>query len=196
MSDEKYHDYWLALGQFVHEFAVIELFMGLLLMQVSGVKPPIAAAVFSGVRADAARNLINRALDAAKNEAQKQRLEHVFAQLGHMTEARNDILHCGAFEHHNNEFIVNKIAHIPEREEIYAVTVDTLEALITDARKVQHHLMFETSGEASELLTNDARFRGVLAASWLYKPPQQDARDRRNTVGPRLRRLRAPASRK
>ena len=110
-------DYYLALGRFVSQFAHTEGLMQLTLRHFAGLGDDIGSALLSGVRADQARDLINRVLDARRRPATKMELKRHFDHFGLITKIRNDILHYGV-EFETTEILLisnDRDAHIPEK---------------------------------------------------------------------------------
>ena len=76
-------EYYCALGQFVSDFSEVEQSLQIVLWHFSGVKSPIAQAVFSGVRADDAANKITRIGVAQKwSEERKAEWKAICDRLG------------------------------------------------------------------------------------------------------------------
>jgi hypothetical protein len=75
--------YWHALGKFVSIFAGVENLVQTALWQLSGVNPPTAQAVFSGVRVHTALELFGRIADAQNwDKKRKDDLKYVAVQFG------------------------------------------------------------------------------------------------------------------
>ncbi len=191
MADEPYHDYWRALGQMIHEFAVVEFLMAIYVAQLAGVKLPLARAVFSGsVRVKGAMEMARR-IHASKGEPIA--LEPVFNQLIALNGFRNDLVHHGGHHAGEGRFSVTNYneAHTPAKLRTFEVQVDLLEGAITDLRKIQHHIGVETGAYPA----TDDRIAAVLAASWLYKSQQPAREPTRNPEGTRARRRQRQSSR-
>lgn len=109
-APEVKREYFAALGEFVHEFAHVERMTLALLWQMAGLTVPVARAILSGVRADAASNLINRILEVSPPPAPGTRadLQDVFGQLGLINSVRNSLLHLGTeFADEGTEFVTS-----------------------------------------------------------------------------------------
>jgi len=171
-SFEAQRSYWEALGQFVSRFAEIERAMQILLRSIAGVHDHVGKAVFSGVRADAAKDLINRTLDAKGDETTKAALKRHFEQFGIITKIRNDILHYGAqFDSLNRATISNAIVtHIPDRLRKFQITPDDLEDMTIDLNviKIGIYVALGLEYGSKEWL---AHWYPLSQSPWLYKQP-------------------------
>ncbi|MFC3071046.1 hypothetical protein [Phenylobacterium soli] len=176
--EEPYHDYWHQLGKFVDRFASIERSMQSILRRLAGVSDPIGAAVFSGVKVDAASSIINRICDATGQDELKARLKPALDQLGVINNVRNNILHWGASRDSNSgEFIVSNAywAASADRLREYRVTPIDLQAMIVDLHRIGLLLAREEFTEEELLKSRIAQrvFAEVQAGAWHYKSPQQ-----------------------
>src|SRR5687767_63683 len=102
----RYRPYWAALGEFVHAFSQVERELQELVFHLSGVSAQDGKALFHGMRVDAAKDAINRLLDARGDTEIKARLEEPFAHLGHIAGMRNNLIHWGAAEGEGEWFLV------------------------------------------------------------------------------------------
>lgn len=168
MADEAYQDYWRALGQMIHEFSVVELLLNTIPSRMARLMPSISQAVLSGsTRADAACKLIKRVIEA-KGQADAE-MDYVCSQVAALNTMRTHIVHCGA--HHDGETFVASnwmAAHHSRNRKTDNVQTRMLEAMITDLRKVQHHLIARIHTH----IRSDPQVHAVLAAPWQYKSPQ------------------------
>lgn len=174
--------YWLALGTFIHKFSELERQMQLLLWQESNVSPVTAKAIFSGVKIDQAKDLINR-VRATKGLGEDARLSRIFSQITVISGARNDIVHYGAEFNEPNFTVSNKfIAHIPERIRKFSSEPDDLYKLLHDLNIISAGLQIyalelakATPGaiSAGNLDLFIAAIQPTADAPWLYKSPQQ-----------------------
>jgi hypothetical protein len=105
--DEPYHEYFESLGRFIHAYAEAEAELFLLLKHVSGLTNTKAGVLFSGIRAEGARDTINNLLDATNNIALKNRLNSPFSQMATIGTVRNNIVHWGAVADNTGGFIVS-----------------------------------------------------------------------------------------
>lgn len=171
--------YWEALGRFVHEFAQVEKMLFVTIRHLANVSIPIGRAVFSGVRSNVATGLITRALIAIEaDEPTRKDFETIFAQLGHITDARNLILHHGTVFNEGAEFEASNSLVALDRSRARKVPVSTeiLEAMTADLEKIGDHLMFHEGrdwmpADSLERITGERR-----RAAWRYKPPSQAPR--------------------
>jgi hypothetical protein len=103
--------YYETLGRFIQAFANTEGTISAALREFSKVTGPVARSIFSGTRADAAKQLITRILDAENySQGIKNELKNVFDQLGLINSARNDIIHYGTQFEDADRFIVTNAA--------------------------------------------------------------------------------------
>src|SRR5205823_6392002 len=115
-----YHE---CLGRFIRAFAATEGTMNGALREFSKVTGPVARAIFSGTRAEAAKQYITRIMDAEHYRQEiKDELKNVFNQLGLINSARNEILHYGT-QFEGDQFIVTNAAkaHLPSRISVLPV---------------------------------------------------------------------------
>ena len=78
MFDDKINAFFTALGQFVWSFAEVETQVQFALWKQVGVRRPIGAAVFSGVKSDQAISLLGRLADGQKwDSAKRKRLKEI-----------------------------------------------------------------------------------------------------------------------
>src|SRR5438270_349998 len=82
------------LGIFIMEFATTESILLMGLSDAAGVSHDTARAIFSGVKNDAARSMINR-LREIKGLPEDPILKRAFDHLGLITAIRNDLVHYG-----------------------------------------------------------------------------------------------------
>jgi hypothetical protein len=176
--------YYRALGEFIDSFSEIERYVHILLCQEAAVNGIIGAAVFSGVRIDQAKDLINR-IRQAKNLPIDQDLQRIFSQITVITKARNDIVHYGA-DFVDGGFIVSNLiaAHIPERKREFSANPQDLDDMTNDLKAIRcgisaymledvMHVKDVRSREADDRLRKKINeYRKYTDAPWRYKPPQ------------------------
>ena len=113
-----YDRFYAALGRFVAEFSDVEAYLQTVMWRAAGVKPPVAPAVFSGVRIDQAISFMNRIADAKRwPKRRRDEFSYLSQQLGIINKLRNDILHYGAETDYAGRWLVSneKFIHTPER---------------------------------------------------------------------------------
>jgi hypothetical protein len=166
--------YWLALGIFVHQFAQIETTLWLMLSKLAGVNWPTARAVFHGVRSDGARQYINRLLEINADQPTKDDFQFIFTQLGHITDARNSILHYGTAFGDGDEFLStnNFFALTEERLKSFPVSQKILNQMTTDLKTIGKYLQYYLFRDAPGRSPTRNQDRPPRAA-WQYKPPRQ-----------------------
>jgi hypothetical protein len=163
--------YWQALGRFVSQFASLEKTMQVALWKFAKVPPPVAPAIFSGVRIDAATGLITRIAEAKEwSKEQKTELKKVFAQLGKINRVRNDILHYGATFTGPDELLVTNdiIAHVKSRIRETKISLAILEAMGNDIEKIQRHITALAWPE--RMPVRHKGYDQILKSAWRYKP--------------------------
>lgn len=170
-------DYWLSLGMFVHQFAQVETTLWLTLSKFSRVSFPTAKAIFHGVRSDGARQYINRILEVTNaSQPVKDDFQFIFTQLGHITDARNSILHYGTVfkSGEGDDFLsTNAMLALTTRQpKAFLVSPLILKQMAADLKKINAHLL-------SHLLTGapdpqrQMLLGNQLQRAWQYKPPPQ-----------------------
>jgi len=203
--------YWVALGVFIHQFSVVERMLQILVRLIAGVPPPMGKAIFSGSRGDACKDAINRMCDATGQADRKERLEPTFAQLGHITGARNAFVHWGTTVQDDASLAATNdfIAHIPAKLRSFPVSAEILRDMTYDLMTINVLL----AKEAAELIKNPApatkqNVEAALASGiafrksygvegpWLYKPPQQSPPAKRSRANRQERKPQDDASRK
>jgi hypothetical protein len=158
--------YYEALGRFVDMFANVESAMAFTLWHYAKTPRHIARAVFSGVRIDAAIDLINRLIAVTDVSADLQKdLNYVFPQLKIINKARNDIYHYGA------SGTTRLKALTEDRVRTFPVSSSILNDMSADLNKIILHLYTGHMGLHPLLPT--ARL-AILQDPWRHKPqPQQ-----------------------
>jgi hypothetical protein len=170
----KADDFYKALGLFITEFAWVESLVSQMLAHEAEVSPQTAAAVFSGVRIDQAKDLIAR-LYEARGDERSERLKRAFAQLGVITTARNHILHYGNAPDQSGVAIMtnDRAAHAARAYREMRVTAETLQLMGSDLLRIEMMLF-------QEIRWPDANGRPVKVKvdswhddePWRYRPPQ------------------------
>jgi hypothetical protein len=193
-TEKGFNRYTSELGLFIHEFARAEKLLQQLLRKCARVTDEVGWAVFSGARVDAARDFINRILEAEGNTWRAERLKPSFDQLTAISTIRNNILHWGVqkiddFE--PNFRVTNEhLTPGPRGKREYLISPDDLRSMSLDLVRISAYLTLEIHGGpvnqgAWEMMREHVD--GSLGASWQYKPPQQAAPPNRRA---------SPASRK
>ena len=147
-ADTAMRAYWEALGRFVTDYAETETSLNILLSHVAAVRHEMARAVFSGVRADASVSLINRVLDATKQQTIKADMKRHFDQFGVVTRTRNDILHYGVrFDGRGQANLSNWVqAHTPDRLREFRVAPSDLDSMCSDLYVIRTAIMLAIGG--------------------------------------------------
>lgn len=140
--------YMLALGQFVSAFSQAEAHLAAFLWKAAGIDPPVAQAVFSGIRTDAAMQSVRRIADAeAWPTSKTTEVEYVFAHLSAITKLRNDILHYGAtMETPTSWKVTNRaFVHIPEKVQESKISAEILNSAAKDLATIVIWCLVQTA---------------------------------------------------
>jgi len=167
--------YWQALGEFVEGFASIEAMLALTLSQYAGIRPLIGRAVFSGLRPDTAMSQVRRIMEISdRGEGAREEIEHIFAQVAILNDARNQVVHYPSFIIEGFGRVVSNASrsHVPRTLRELRVSPDILRDMSADLRVisvllVNHAFRDQLSKEER------ASFDAELARPWRYKPPAQ-----------------------
>jgi hypothetical protein len=194
--EARFADYWKELGAFVHQFSYTERALQILLRLVAGVPTNIGQAAFQGYRVDAAKDAINRILEATNRHAAVRRLKGPLDHLGAINSMRNNIVHWGAAETGEDEFLISNsfLAHAPHRLREYTVSPSTLRQMTLDLSKISWHLEWEGRGLSVPRWLSRAVFRPILRASWQYRPPLPLPAEKAPRGGRPPKRRRPPAA--
>lgn len=179
-------EYFAALGEFIHAFAYAEASLQYALWREAGVSSMVARAVFSGVRIDQGKDLINRLIDATGRKRPPE-IAAAFAQLTELTKARNDLVHYGAAFQAGGIEVSNEIsAHTPDRLRVRPISKAILEAMTADTRRISAMIGLHSSMRGAKPadragFSDDLAF--LASQAWQYKPsqqppPQQPRRDK------------------
>jgi hypothetical protein len=167
--------YYETLGRFIQGFANAEGTINGALREFSKVTGPVARAIFSGTRAEAAKSLITRILDAENySQGIKDELKNVFDQLGLINSARNDIVHYGTQFEETDRFVVTNAdrAHLPSRVSTMAVSSKILEQMMADLNKICLTVVVRVMALSDQKAASHlGRALGpLLQRPWQYKP--------------------------
>jgi hypothetical protein len=173
-TDPEIRGYFEALGQFVTYFSMVESTMQKTLWFFAGVAPPIAPAIFSGTRIEAASSNIKRIADATEWPKDRREIfDELTSQLGEITQTRNDLLHFGAQKIGVGEYQISNalLAHTRARIRITKISPKILNAMAFDLLNIFFQLTFLTSDSPPpELHILSA---ATLKAVWRYKPDRK-----------------------
>jgi hypothetical protein len=173
--------YYQKLGIFIQAFAQAETAVYEALQAFAGVTSVVARAIFSGTRAEAAKQLITRIADAKNlDKATKEELKNVFDQLGEINSARNHIVHYGTqFEERGFKVSNALVAHLPTRIRTIDVSGDALDHMTADLHKISMHMLVQTIRRSNRPLSDAFQrwLAPILQRPWRYKQngqvPQQ-----------------------
>lgn len=173
-------DYYRALGKFIEEYAEAEFAMLSLLWSLTRVRAPIGRAIFSGTRSADATKYINRIFDVSSSRISKLRndFEPVAAQLGHIRDARNLIIHNETVRGKDGQPLMvtnRRVALDKERLIERPISATILREMTEDLEKVTAHfilLLFRAERMPErEISVFREAYEKELRASFQYKPP-------------------------
>ena len=170
-------NHWLALGEFIEEFAGVEAVILHLLIHYAGIPHDKGRAIFSGTRARTAIDFINRLneVDDPGKET-KELLSEIFLHLRAINDARDDLTHYSSFLTSDKGRVVSNItrAHVLRTLKERQVDIKTINAMSADLRKIGTHLSLIP---ALPRASRAEREKEVPAAAvpWQYKLPSQPA---------------------
>jgi hypothetical protein len=187
-SIEEEDRYLLALGRFISAFSQAEGAVQLAFWELAGVSSPIAQAVFSGVRVDAASSFIARIAAAKRWKAERtDKFQCTLLHLSEINRLRNDILHYGTSRRlAKDEWLVtNKtFAHIPKKVRNLRVSPALLDAATADLRIITMQIILLGCGK--RMRAPPSMLAWARSQPWRYKsPPQEQARSRSRTTPPK-----------
>lgn len=188
--------YMLALGEFISEFAWIEHLLFDLLRQEAGVDLLRAKALFSGVRIDAAKDLINRLHEVSEIERDPE-LVRAFAQIGVITRMRNDLVHYGSSGDPDVEqFVSNhRTAHTARALRESLVSAEILEAMRMDLVQISLILMEALQWGGPLTRAKKAEYLELAGSPWRYKPASPSPREKAPRKPPQARSAQPRSSR-
>lgn len=169
--------YFEALGEFVTHYAVLEDVISIHLNIITGITSELGKSIFSGTRIKSAIDFINRILGASDKADMMSRLKPYFDHIGHLTAARDLILHYGGkFQHSTKTLLVSnaRSANTSRSLKSYEITPQDLRNLFHDTQRAINGVIYEVNRDTldpSQLET----FRIETLGPWRYRPPQQAA---------------------
>ncbi|MCG9915441.1 MAG: hypothetical protein MH112_03655 [Phenylobacterium sp.] len=189
--------YHQALGEMIERFSRVEGQLQRVLWRETSTPPEVAKAIFSGVRIDQARDLIRRTREA-RGAPESKLLARMFTQLGILNQARNDIVHFGAWgDPELGRVVTNRrLAHIPERVRVLPISAEILRNMSHDLaiinECIQAHLMMIAETPERTIDPEDwigkvnqplATYLSLGLSPWHYKQPSQGFTGRRSQKG-------------
>jgi hypothetical protein len=166
--------YYLALGRFTHRFAQAELSVHSVLRHYAGMTIEVARALLSGVRIQETGRQLGRLHEIGVVPDEKWgELKYLFDHLGVINGARNEIFHHGAINIAEGDGIVTNaaMALVEDRITAFKISVESLDAMTADLRKILVHLHIGHMGRPP-LKAAHATLDEILRASWRYKHQQ------------------------
>ncbi len=176
--------YFLALGEFIDQFARTEMFLHVILRHYAKINWDVGAAILSGVRVDTAMSFIKR-ITEIHDPGEETRIEinDLFQQLAEVNKLRNDIVHYGSQVRDDVRIVSNRIAaHTHDRIREFSVSPQTLKDAATDLNAINVRLSFRVLHHMPIGLHKP--FEPILNAPWRYKPPQRDSNRRKHRDTP------------
>ena len=170
---EAHKNYWLALGRFIHAYALTERETFTLLLEKAGVSRPMAQALFSGSRVKNTMSLLKRIADV-RGQAVPANVTRAMDQLGHITGARDKIVHHGATIHDGAFTVTDKHRTIPRQAYEQPFPPETINEMTDDLETIGASFYTWLCGpngegfDASGVSWNDRAL-----APWRYTPPEQ-----------------------
>lgn len=162
-------DFIRELGIFIMEFASTESFLLAALTDTAAVSHDTARAVFSGVKIDTAKSMINR-LRAVKGLPEDPILKRAFEQLTVITAVRNDLVHYGPkFTFGQEIFATNEFIAMPGRKRSAAISATALRAMCNDLSIIKCAIALVLLPVADEIKQNAGLHENAQRA-WRYIP--------------------------
>ncbi len=174
--------YQSALGQFIHDFTILELFIFSLLCAAAGVTDEIGRAIFSGTRADQMISLIKRCFEVREREI-PEFLNRAFLQAGVLNKARNEVVHFVTMSIEDDDdavYATSTMRTIASKAKELTIQPEALEAMAQDARILPamfNVAMFEITEPESVTGLSDAMREPFPA--WHYIPATEEKPHRR-----------------
>lgn len=151
------------------EFANTESCLLIALSETAGVSHDTARGIFSGVRIDTAKSLINR-LRELKGMPEDPILTSAFAQLTLITNVRNDLVHYGPqFTGNWEAKATNSLFAMPGRSRSALVPAETLHAMTNDLVTIRCAITCCLM-KVEQLPETEAATREGAQRPWRYKP--------------------------
>lgn len=165
--------YRLALGRFIHDFAILEASIFDLPCAVAGVSDEIGGALFSGTRAEQTLSFIKRCYEVRELEIPLYVLRAA-DQVGLLNSGRNDAVHFPTFSIEDDEDHVvatNALRALPARRRDGVLSPADLEAMARDARILPAYFTVAAcelrEPDSTETLSEEMR---GSQPPWTYKP--------------------------
>lgn len=164
--------YWLALGKFIHCFSMLEVALQYALWNKSGVDAPTAQALFSGVRAREALNMLKR-LHEAEDNALAPELQRVAERFGVVMTVRNDIVHHGISIDDGQTVISSTERNLPGHGRQLPISPTVLDDLTTDVRTMTAciNLFNARFSDLRPVELREALWSNSAQLPWRYKLP-------------------------
>jgi len=191
MMDLDSPKYLLALGEFLAQFAGVELALNHTVWHFAKLDrdPRIAKAIFSALRADAGMNHLTRLIDARKLKGPRIiQLKFIIEQLSKIARTRNDIVHLGAFRIGDGPFKVTnyRFAHTRDRIRTTFVGPRILNKMTADLRDIFLRLTIIGRHIAPGYTYKQLReeYGSDELPTWQYKPRGRYTRPRKRRGKP------------
>lgn len=176
-----------ALGNFVLRFAETENLLFATISVLANVHSKVAQAIFSGTRAEAAIQYINRLLEIQKvADAKRAIYREIFEHFRHINDARNLILHHGIATIGTDFVATNRLTALTEsRLRSVPASAEVLDQMAADVEKINALLLLNLFADEKHAQTVAAtsKFGPVSQQPWLYTPPQAQKQKSRQRSG-------------
>jgi hypothetical protein len=181
LSSVRDPDYWQALGEFIEAFASAETMLFQLLILSAKMRHDSARALLSGIHVDQMISLVRRVWQVMPLDADVTRkLSGVLEQFKIISDMRNSMVHYVSFVTRDKGRVSSNVTraltdrHLHERR----ISPTIMQDMTNDIHKISDHLVYAVSATANPKIARDdlaSRFP-ALAASWRYKPPEDQSR--------------------
>lgn len=162
--------YYLSLGKFIHYFSAVESEAISLLWHISGLPDDTARVAFSGVRATAAKDMINK-FRQLQGLVDDPLLTRAWAQFSDITYTRNHMLH------YEQRFdpgpwtvtVSNHTQRLPGKDDEMVISPTILDQMSADLHNIEAALKLAQLPDRSS--PPAAKFEQRASAPWQYKRP-------------------------
>ena len=170
-AERRKAEFHQVLGEFILEFANVEREVMQILLIMSEVTRPVATSIFANMSFQTAKVYVKRIIEAEKAfgiATDYSLMNDAFIQLEHITSARNDIVHHGLQFWLDDDPLMHRTAHVPEKIRKYRVSVQEVRDMTWDLRKMQTHFTLQFRPDGFEPFPHAL---ALTHAPWRYKLP-------------------------
>lgn len=191
-----HHEYWAALGRFIHRFAMMEQEIHFLLIRTAKLTREMGQALLSGTRAKDALSQIDRLREVQGIQEDKD-FTRAKNQFNVINDLRNDIVHHGALLYSDGFRVSNQRRTIPRLHKITPVSARDIEAMTADLQTIAATIfVMQLLGQGDDPAAYKTDWREVGRSPWLYKAPQPDGAQKKQNLKREGRRPPSRESRK